>query len=80
MSRKWAPATETARDKLQEQLMFSGLSPADRWRLIDDFAHALAEQQRDWADDSLEFGNPTGMTPEMLPGVRWGADLIDPEV
>jgi len=49
MSRKWSPAAEVARDKLFDQLQFSGLPAAERWRLIDDFAHALAEQQRDYA-------------------------------
>jgi plasmid stabilization system protein ParE len=78
MSRKWSPAADRARDKLFDQLMFSGLPAAERWQLIDDFAHALAEQQRSWAEDSLEFGDPEGVTPEMLPGVRMAADWIDP--
>lgn len=78
MSRKWSPAVEVARDKLFDQLMFSGLPAAERWQLIDDFAHALAEQQRDWADGSLEFGDPEGLTPESAPGARWAAGLIDP--
>ena len=78
MSRKWSPAVEVARDKLVDQLQFSGLAHEERWRMVDDFAHALAEQQRDWAEHSLEFGDPEGLTPEALPGVRWAANLIDP--
>ena len=78
MSRKWSPAVEVARDNLFDQLMFSGIPAAERWQLIDNFAHALAGQQRAWAEDSLEFGDPEGLTAEMLPGVHAAANWIDP--
>ncbi|KUN03163.1 hypothetical protein AQI95_24715 [Streptomyces yokosukanensis] len=78
MSRKWSPAAEVARDGLFDQLRFSGLTVAECWKLIDDFAHALAEQQRHWAEGSIEFGDPGGLSREALPGALWTADLIDP--
>lgn len=71
MSRKWSLAAEVARDKLFDQLMFSGLGAAERWQLIDNFAHALAEQirnseeLRDYTDDHMSDCN-------------MAADLIDP--
>lgn len=73
MSRKWSPAVEAARDRLFDQLMFSGLPAAERWQLIDDFAHALAEQQR-YEHDEVGGGCDLGVCHgSSLP------DLIDPE-
>lgn len=74
MSRMWSPAAEVARDKLFDQLMLGGIFPAEqRWQMIDDFAHALAEQQRAFAEDS-------GMALDDGPYVSLGdvIDSIDP--
>jgi hypothetical protein len=49
MSRKWSPAVDVARDRLFDQLQFSGLPAGERWQMIDDFAHQLAEEQRAYA-------------------------------
>lgn len=60
MSRRWSPAAEVTRDKLFDQLQFSGLPAAERWQMIDAFAHELAEQQRAYAREvgvPLEDGN-----------------------
>lgn len=78
MSRKWTASVEVARDKLCDQLQFSGMDAGAGWQMVDDLIHALAQQQRDWAGDALEFGDPEGLTAETAPGARWAADLIDP--
>lgn len=75
MSRKWSPAADVARDKLFDQLMFSGLPSGERWQLIDDFAHALAEQIRAYADRTEILGPVERHESE---GAREAADLIDP--
>jgi hypothetical protein len=80
MSRKWSPAADRARDALFDQLLFSGLGAAERWQLINDLAHALAQQQRDFADDAHASGPPDELSYEEMQGAKWAADLIDPSV
>ena len=80
MSRKWSPGAEVARDKLFDQLMSSGLPAGERWQLIDDFAHALAEQQRDWAEHFQEAElEGERITHEQMVGAQMAADWIDPD-
>ncbi|MBX9392262.1 hypothetical protein K4749_01275 [Streptomyces sp. TRM72054] len=45
MSRKWSPAAEVARDKLFDQLMFSDMSAADRYRMIDEIPDVIDPQK-----------------------------------
>lgn len=78
MSRKWSPAVEVARDKLFDQLLFSGLPAEERWQMIDAFAHELAEKIRaDIIPELDEYG--TREQQAEIDGRRGAADLIDPE-
>lgn len=77
MSRKWSPAVDVAQDELFDNLrqwMHSHTANA----LIDNLIHALAEKQRNYAEEMW----PGSDTPSMVRKVIAGrmADLIDPEV
>lgn len=78
----------SARDVLYANLMAvnTTLSPGDPVvinRLLDAYAHELAERQRAWAE--AQSGRELRLEPEQLPSVvkaaiGLAADLIDPEV
>ncbi|MFF5471058.1 hypothetical protein [Streptomyces achromogenes] len=71
-------ASESAREALIRSV-YSKLSQNQMEKLVDAYAHELAEQQRTFADQEDAHLETTSAA-VYVQGVRDGADLIDPEV